>query len=165
MNKQGFTIIEILFYIAISSILILGLTAFMISVTEINQRSKIVEEVEQQGAQVMELILRSIRKADSINNPTIGNSSNSLSLVMIEIGKNPTLFNLSNQTLQITEGINSAQALNNNLVNVSDLSFTNLSRPETSGIIRVQFTLNYNHPSQEGIFNYEKTFVSSASLR
>jgi Tfp pilus assembly protein PilW len=56
-------------------------------------------------------------------------------------------------------------ALTNTLVEASDLTFSNLTRPATPGVIRVQFTLTHFNPENRGEYNYAQTFYDTASLR
>ena len=163
--KKGFTIIEVLIYIAIATMLLFSLSSFIISVVDLRERAKVVNEIEQQGAQLMDTITRILREADSINSPTPGTFADNLSLSISEPAKNPTVFNLSNQILQITQGFASPENLSNNSVLIEDLKFINLSYPDTPGIVQIQFTLKYNYLNNRKNFNYIKTFQSSASLR
>jgi hypothetical protein len=75
------------------------------------------------------------------------------------------VFALSGGTITMTEGAGAAVSLTNNLVNVSGLSFSNLSRASTPGTVRIQFTITYINNSGRNEFDYSKTFDSNASLR
>ena len=163
--KKGFTIIEVLIYIAIATMLLFSLSSFIISVIDLRERAKVVGEIEQQGARIMDTITYSLRKADLINSPTPGNFSDNLSLIMTDPTKNPTVFNLSGQTLQITQGFTSPENLNNDSILVENLRFNNLSYPDTPGVVQIQFTLKYNYLNSRSVIDYQKTFQSSASLR
>lgn len=163
-NNQGFTLIELLLYITISTILFLSLSSFVVSLIQMKDRFKLTTEIDRQGLQIMELITRKVRQAESINYPLPGNFSNSLSISTDELDKNPTIFSLVEQNLQLTEGASSLVILNNDLLILSDLNFINLSRPSTEGIIQIQFTLKNNNLSSRSFYNFEKKFQSSASL-
>ena len=118
-------------------------------------------EVEEQGAHVMNLITQTIRNAEAIIAPLPG----SLTVNVVNAADDPTLFDLSGEALRITEGIQSPVLLTNTRVIVSDLIFQNLSRPDTPGIVRVQFTLQHINTEGRYEYNYQKTFYGSASLR
>lgn len=165
MERKGFTIMEVLIYIAIASILMLGLSSFMISISETRQKSKIIEEVESQGFKIIELISRRTRLADAINSPSVGGSSDQLSLSMPTPSQNPTVFSLGSDKVVITEAGNPSQELSNSLVNVSNLYFQNLSRPSTPGVVKISFTVAYQNNSGKQVFDYQKVFETSVSLR
>lgn len=156
---------EVLIYIAIASILMLGLSSFMISISETREKSKIIEEVESQGFKTLELISRSIRLADSVSLPLVGNSSNQLSLAMPEPSQDPIVFSLNSGKIRISEAGGAAQDLNSSLVSVSNLYFENLSRPATPGVIKISFTVTHQNNSGKQVFDYQKVFETSVSLR
>jgi Tfp pilus assembly protein PilW len=163
--KKGFTLIELLLYVGLSSVLLISIFSFMAVLLESRIKNQTIAEVEQQGLQVMQLITQTIRNADNINSPTQGNVATSVSLNTITAGLNPTTFDISGNTIFITEGGGSAVALTNSRVSVGSLTFTNLSRVSTPGIIEIQFTISYVNNSGKNEYNYLKTFTGSASLR
>ena len=165
MKNRGFTIIEVLIYISISTMLLFALSSFIVSILETRERSKMISEVEKQGIYIMEVMTRNVREAQTINNPEVGNFSESLSLNLTEAEKNPTIFNLEDGKIIFQQGSNPPMDLHNNLITIEDLKFTNLSRPDTPGIVQIQFTLKYNYLTNRPIYNYEKKFQSSVSLR
>ncbi|HSW98306.1 MAG TPA: prepilin-type N-terminal cleavage/methylation domain-containing protein [Candidatus Saccharimonadales bacterium] len=65
---------------------------------------------------------------------------------------------------RIKEGAGAAVALSSNDLQVSGLSFQNLTRTGTSGMVRVSFTLTRLNPSNRNEYDYQKTFVSSAEV-
>lgn len=165
VNGDGFTIIELLLYLASLSIIVLGVSALLFELLNSKVKNQTIAKVEQQGLQTMQIITQTIRNSDNINLPLAGLSSSSLSLQTITALKNPTLFDLSGSYLRITEGTGSAITLNSSGVVASGLNFQNLSKTNTPGIIRIQFTLTHLNPENKNEYDYTKTFISSASLR
>ena len=143
-SNQGFTLIELLLYIGIVSVIIASVSVFLFIILQSDVKNQAITEVEQQGAQMMQRITHKIRNAESVNFPSPGQSSVNLSL-------NTGNINISDFTFSE--------------VVVSDLIFTNLSKDNTPGIIRVQFTFDYNNPENRQEYDYSKTFYGSASLR
>lgn len=164
-SKQGFTLIEIMLYVGIVSVIIPIFSVAMITFLESKVKNQTIAEVEQNGAQVMSEITQAIRSADAINSPVPGDSAVSLSLVMADSGKNPTLFDLSGSDIQIKEGADSPINLSSSRVVLSGLNFSNLSRAETVGTVRVQFTLSHINPGGRNEWDYSRTFYGSASAR
>jgi prepilin-type N-terminal cleavage/methylation domain-containing protein len=138
----GFTLIETLVYIAIFSIFIGSLVSFLNLMTTSRINNQITLEINNQGNDLIRIITQSIRNADSINSPSISNTSSSLELLTSNPTTSTTVFSESGGILYMTEGTESPIALNNNNVNISNLVFSNLSRSGTSGSIQVRFTLS-----------------------
>jgi prepilin-type N-terminal cleavage/methylation domain-containing protein len=163
--KKGFTLIEMLLYLAILSVVVLAFSAALSLSFTSRIKANTIAEVEQQGDQTMNLITQNIRNAASITAPAAGILASSLTLTEYVAGNSPTVFDQSGNTMRITEGAVSPINITSNRVIVSGLSFQNLSRPSTPGIIQIKFTLTHINPSNRGEYTYSKTFTSSASLR
>lgn len=73
--------------------------------------------------------------------------------------------NAATGAMQIQEGPAVAVALNNSHVQLSSLTFTNLSRSGTPGVVRIRFTLSRVSGSLLNEFEYSKTFTTSVAVR
>lgn len=164
-ESKGFTLLELLLYIGMVAFIVLAIISFVFMLLQSRTKNQTVAEVEQQGMQVVQLITQTIRNAESINSPAQSSSDTSLSLDVVNAGDDPTIFDFSEGTIKITEGAGSAVSLINSRVVASDLTFENLSRSNTPGTIRLQFTLTHINPENKNEYDYTKTFYSNASLR
>lgn len=162
---KGFTLIEFLLYIGVTSIILLSISFFLSMLLQSRIKNQTIAEVEQQGLQVMQIITQAARNADSVDEPAMGISSNELELVMTTPAVNPTIFNLDVGVIRITEGAGSAIVLTNSRIVASALTFQNLSRTSTPGTIRIQFTLTHVNPEGKNEYSFTKTFIGSATLR
>lgn len=160
-KNSGFTLIELLLYLAITPLILLAISLFLSLFFEARIKNQTISEVENQGIHVMNLITQTIRNAEAINTSL----PDSLSLDVVNIALDPTVFDLSGSILRITEGVQSPIALTNTRVNASGLTFQNLSRPSTPGIVRIQFTLSHINPEGKYEYNFTKIFYGSASVR
>ena len=166
MNYQkGFTLIELLLHLAISSLLLLASLMFIWTLLEARVKNQTIAEVETQGQQILTQITQIVRNAEAITTPSVGASGASLTLDVVESGSDPTTFSLSSGTVTITEGTGSPVNLNNNLVEVTSLNFSNLSRADTPGTVQISFTVSYSSDSNQNQYDYSKTFYGTASLR
>jgi Tfp pilus assembly protein PilW len=165
IHKSGFTIIELLLYVAISSIILLVSSLFFLTLLEARTKNQVIAEVEQQGIQIMQIITQTIRNADTINSPTIGTSGASLSVNTTISSTTPSVFDLSSGVIRIKEGTNAVINLSNSKVVVSNLSFSNLSRASTPGVIKISFTISAVNNSNRNEYSFSSPFVASASLR
>lgn len=146
-NKRGFTLIEMLLYVAIFTIFVGSLFSFLTMMTSSRLNNQYLLEVNNQGNQAIRVITQTIRNANSINSPGISGSASSLSLETVNSATNPTVFSSSGGVLYITEGSGSPIALTNDKVSISNLLFLNLSKVNTPGSIQVRFTLSTNSNS------------------
>lgn len=161
----GFTLIELLLYTTLTGMLLLVLSVFLGGLLEAQVKNRSMGEVEQQGLQIMQRITQTVRNAESITAPVTGASASTLTLNVLSAGADPTVFDLSGSTLRIKEGAAVALPLTNNRVNVSGLSFQNLSRAGTPGVLRITFTLTHINPLGRYEYDVSKTFNATAALR
>jgi len=164
-NQKGFTLIELLLYVSIVGAVILSISVFLSLLMQSRVKNQTIAEVEQQGIQVMQIITQTGRNAEAITSPAIGSSSVSLTLDVVTVAKDPTVFDLSGNAIRIKEGTGSAIALTNSRVTASNLTFKNLSRTGTPGTVRIQFTLTHINPSGRNEYDFSKTFYETATLR
>lgn len=164
-HKRGFTLIEILLGIALMGIIILVLTGLLFLLFQAQVKHQVISEVEYQGAFIIKKITQTIHNADSISSPLPGTQGSSLSLAMISASKNPTIFDLSNSHIRITEGTGSAISLSSSRVHITNFQITHLSQSQTPGSLRIQYTISADNPANLQEYSYEKTFYATASLR
>ncbi len=152
-------------YVALCSLLLLSLSGFTSFLLETKTRSQAINEVNQQGSQVMSLIVQTIRNSKSVESPQFGQSSSTLSVTTSNPLLNPTVFLLSTTTLVVSEAGKTSIALTNSRVAVSSLLFQNIS--STSSLeknIRISFTIDAVNKSGRGEYSYTKTFNGSAII-
>ena len=163
--KNGFTLIETLIYVVIFTIFVISMVTFSSSMTSSRLHNQMVLEINDQGSKIMKIITQTIRNASQINSPTIGNSALNLNIVTELPITNPTIFSESNGVLYVTEGVGNPIALTNNKVIVSNLNFSNFSRPDTPNIIKVSFKLTSTALDSSPGGTYSFTFNGSGTLR
>lgn len=141
--QMGFTLVELLLYVAIIGTMILAIAGFLSLLMNSRIKNQTIAEVEQQGVQVMQIITQVGRNAADTNFTST--------------------FDLSAGVIRINDG--DYIPLTNSRVTASNLTFQNLSRPGTDGTIRIQFTLTYNNPANRNEYNYAQTFYDSVTIR
>lgn len=127
--------------------------------------AQMVLEVNDQGTSIARAIIQAIRSADSINAPLSGTSASSLSLSNTNAALNPIAFTQTGEVLYIVEGAGSPVALSNNKVRVSNLTFNNLSRTATPGVVQFRFTLQNTASTTRAEEQYAVDFYGTASIR
>lgn len=142
---RGFTLIELLLYIGLSAIILSATSVFLISLLESRVKNQTIATVNQEGDQTMMLITQTLRNAVVVNSPTAGTDAAVLSVDTEIPANNPTIFDLVDGVIRITEGGNAPVALTSNLVIISNLNFRNLSRAGTPGNVDVTYTVTHIH--------------------
>ena len=163
--RNGFTLLESMLYIAIAAVVVMASTFFFFFLLESRIKNQTISEVEQQGAKVMRLMTQTLRNASAINLPGEGTHGTTLSLGTYSGTTTPTVFTVSSGVIRVQEASGTVVALTNSRISASDLSFHNVSRPGTPGIVRIEFTLTHINNTGRSEYAYSKTFVSSATLR
>lgn len=165
MKNRGFTLVELLLYAAMLSIIIFSVGIFLSLLLQSRTKNQVIAEVEQQGVLAMQRMTQVVRNSTLINSPATGASGSTLSVTMPQAPSSPTVFALSGGVITMAQGMGATVGLTNNLVSVSGLTFSNLSRAGTVGTVRLQFTITYINNSGRNEYDYSKTFDSDASLR
>lgn len=163
-SQTGYTLIELLLYVVIVGSLLTSVTYFFGTITSARVKNQSIAEVNDQGVAAMDYITRTIRNASSVSAPAAGAGGNSLTLVVPTSVLSPTIFSLNGTVLQVKEGVAAAIPLTSGSVQITDLSFTNLTRPGTPGIVQVSLTISRNNPSNRNEYDYQKTFEGSAEV-
>lgn len=163
-GEHGFTLIELLLYVAIVGVLLLSVVGFYTLALDSRIKNQAIAEVNQQGTLVMDQITQTVRNATSITAPAAAASGTTLTLVVPTGSLSPTTYNLSGTTLQVTEGTGAAVALTSSDVKISSLTFKNLTRSGTNGIVQVSFVASYNNTTGRTGYDYQKTFTTSAEV-
>jgi type II secretory pathway pseudopilin PulG len=165
-NQKGFTLVEMVLYVSLCSMILLALSTFLSFLLGSRVRSQSISEVNQQGFQVMHMMTQTIRNGRSITTPALGGASSTLSVITANALLNPTVFTSASGTMKIKEGSNNYISLTNKRVTVSNLLFENVSSSSsTEKIIRISFTVDYLNLSGRDEYSYTKTFKGSATLR
>lgn len=161
---KGFTLIEFIIYITVVAVILVLASGFAWNIIQGNTKTACYREIQQNGRFAMEKIARAIKEASAINSPIAGNSANSLSLEMADPNLDPTVFDLSDNKLRITQGSTGPYGLTGDQAIVSSLQFTNLSYIDTPGTIRVEMAIDHVNLSNRSEYAASLEFVSTISL-
>lgn len=164
-EQSGYTLIELLLYIAMVGVLLAAITAFFGVTTDARIKNQSITEVNEQGLFVLDTIAQVVRNGTSISSPAAGTTASQLTLAVPTAGLSPTVFDVSGGALRIKEGTASAVALTNSNVQVTSLSITNLTRSGTTGIVQISLTLSRVNTVGANPYDYTKTFTTSVGVR
>lgn len=159
MKQKGFTLIELILYIAIMGIVILAASGLYSLIVTSQIKNEAMSEVDGQGAQIMQIITQDIRNAAQVSIPSSPGSSGT-TLTLTYPDSTTTTFALQGTTLLQ----NGTLSLNSSQIGVSSILFSNTSPNTTvAQSIRVQFTLVNTHGKE--LFTYSKQFIDSADVQ
>jgi type II secretory pathway pseudopilin PulG len=164
-RNDGYTLIELLLYVAMIAILLSAVTAFLGLATDARVKGQTISEVNEQGTAAIEYVSQTIRNATAISSPAAASSSSTLTLTVPTASLNPTIFNVTSGVLQVKEGTGSTVSLTDSKVQVVSFTVTNLTRSGTSGIVQVSLTLARNNSTGRNEYDYQRTFTTSAGIR
>lgn len=163
-RQDGYTLIELLLYVALVGAVLTSVTFFFGVTLDARTKNQSILEVNEQGTAVMDIVTQTIRNSNSITVPTIGTSGASLTLVVPTGALSPTVFSLSSGAVQIKEGAGALAPLTSSKVQVSSLTFENVSRASTPGSVQVSFVVSRVNPNNRNEYDYQKTFTGTAEL-
>ncbi|HYD90095.1 MAG TPA: type II secretion system protein [Flavobacterium sp.] len=154
-RKKGYAMLELLFYIAIFSVLSVALTEAVITMTKSFRETSIQREFTQ-SAGIMERMSREIKSARGINSI----SSSSLTLdATDEAGEDKTVtFSLSGGSVQVTENGTLIGNLNSENTEVTGLVFTEITTAEGKAV-RVSLSIRVNADTQNRVQDFHNTLV------
>lgn len=162
---RGFTLIEFLIYFSILAILTTVVGSLLFQVLSNKTKLTIIQEINQNARMAMDQIVSYIHNAESITSPLSGQTTSSLSLAFTDQTKNPTIFTVSDGILHAQEGSSPAVAIGTNETRITDISFTNVSYPNTPGAVRIELSIESANVNIGQEYTHSETFYTTATIR
>jgi len=165
-SVNGFTLIELILYTALVSIIISGAILFAWDIIYGRVKSQVQQEVNQNLRLASKRIVYEVRNASDIN--SVG--ANDLCLASADSDRNPTKIYVSSGRLWIgwgggssdCTGLTNDEPLTTNLVSVSGLNFNDLSFGESKNI---DFTITVESTGDRQEWQKSQTYSSSVEVR
>jgi type II secretory pathway pseudopilin PulG len=156
---NGFTLIETLLYVSITSVLILSISILLATTLNSKAENRAKIEVQQQAKFISDHIESNIKKSTEIIEPIVGSSQSTLTLIN-DNSTDQYEYSLSIGTLYFQLNSDSPEILSNDKVFIESLTFTN-----NSGIITYEFVVSYINGDGVGSIDYSSTHKGSAGTR
>lgn len=122
-NARGFTIIELLVYIGLTSILIALMSQIFLATLGVRIESQSTTNVQQDARFILSRVAHDVRRASSITAPSIGQTGSTLTLVINEQGADETYtYSIQGTDLLLTVGSDS-DPVNSNGTKIESLAF------------------------------------------
>lgn len=149
----GFSLLELLIYMAILSGLIIISSNMFISLSKGQGQTQAKSEVDSSVRFASELLRQDIKNASSISTPTIGTPSSSMTLVRNGV---TIIYDVSGGVLRRKEGISSPENITGSNITVSSPSFTRIentnlvfSSNNKNTVISISMVFGYNSSSPD----------------
>ncbi len=160
-HERGFSLVEMLLYMGIFSILLVTLMRFFGSILDVKLESEATSSVTQDGRFITSRLSYDIHRASSIVSPAIGNSAASLQIIVD--GTNYTYSLDGNNNLLITNP--TVDQLNSADTTISNLNFTTLGiSGGTNNTVQVSFIIK-SKVIKTGGNNQTETFQTTIGTR
>ncbi len=162
LDQRGFTLVELLLYMGIFSILLVMLFQIFASIFDVQLESKSVSSVTQDGLFIQNRLNYDASRTKSIVAPALGQSSESLSLF---INNEVYTYSITNGNLNLSGTVSGTLGQLNSEDTSASASFTRLS--DTAGKNHDTITVSYTLTSKtikQGIPNVEN-FRATLGLR
>ncbi len=159
MKNKGFSVIEFLIYITIISFIIVTLGLVSMNIFSVGARTNAIQEVAHNGRFAMHKIGSTINEADSLIAPET--QGQLLHLTFNDPLRDPTVFDVSNGKLRITEGSGDPIELTTSKVNIDRILFKKVADDSVKVEINISFYNPQNLPEHE----FSSFFTSSFTLR
>ena len=140
VGRRGFSLIELMLYAAILSVVLVVITNTFLSIVDLQLESQSTSGLAQDGQYVFLRLNNDLRQASAITAPTLGGSSSSLTVVVDGMNY---LYQLDgNSNLSLTVGASPPVILNSYQTSLSDLTFTHLGNGTgEEDLVRINYTI------------------------
>lgn len=160
ITNKGFTLVELLIYMGLLTVIVLVFTEVFISIIDNQLSSQNTSNVADDGRYIYSRFIYDVNRAESITQPSeFGGTSDTMTLL---IGGQNYIYSLNNNNLTVTDptGIH---ALNGYGASISNLLFTKVGIISAKSTVRINFTVK-GITTTRGILD-QQSFQTTAGLR
>ena len=166
-NEKGFTLMEILVYIGIFTIVMTYIIGFSLEIVRNRIKNEAMQAVEENARFALGRMVQELKEASSVNTgaSVFGVHPGVLTLVMPQAWKNPTVYDVVGGKLRLTYGTNDPVFVTSENLNVKKLKFYNYSVPGYPQNIKIDLTLEYINPEHSAEYSAETSMTTTVTLR
>jgi type II secretory pathway component PulJ len=165
-SEDSFTLIEILVYIAVLSIIILAVSSFIFWLVHSTTKAKVMRETLNNARRAMEVMSYEIKEAKSIYTPTTTSTQLSLETTHhLPEGEESTFidFYLCEEHLCFKKESQEPIALTSDKVEISNLEFIKIGTTPPS--LQIDLGINFKNPKDRAEYRASINLTSTVSLR
>lgn len=167
-GDRGFTLIEVIIYIAVLAIIVSAVYSLFLWTVKIYSKSRAIRETTESARRALETITYEINSADGIYSPTSSTTQLSLAtrnqLSALEDLGYVDFFLCSGQLCIKRDG-RDPEAITSENVTIQSLSFSQVFATSSIPSVRVSFEASFNNPGGKPEYRSDVQTVFSASLR
>ena len=160
----GFTLFEILLYLGLSVIMVSLISAIGVNVMSSMASAKAEEDLQYNAQFVTEKLRILVGEAESIAFPVAGEASTTLSLVMSDPVKNPTIIDVVDGNVRVRAGGETKFLLGENFL-ASGVEFYNVTYGGGSGSVRVVLPISLPNLGSRAFLRASSTLQTTFSLQ
>ena len=167
--RKGFTLVEILIYIAVLAIIIAAVSSFILWQISSGAKSRAIREARYNAERALLIMTQEIREAKSVYTPTATSTQLSLEIShSLPAGETSAfvdffLCGAGKTTLCVKRESEDALVLTSDRVEVSQLEFLQIST--TTPSIQINLKMNYKNPQDRPEYRASINITSTFSLR
>ena len=160
-QKTGFTLMEILVYIGVLSIIVVVISSFLLWLSSSTTKARAMREVLDNARRVVEIMTYEIKKAKSV-------SSTSTATHLFLENATATEFYLcgtASTTLCLKKEFESPVNLTSDKVEIKNLTFTQIATATTTPSVQINLKVDYKNPGDIPEYQASVSITSTVSLR
>lgn len=169
MKRKGFTLIEVLIYIAVLGIIISAISSFLLWTIDSYAKGKALRESMNNAKRAMDIMTYEIKEAKSIYTPNTTSTQLSLETThYLPTGEDTTYidFYICENRLCLKKEDQDPIAISSDRVEVESLSFVPVSTLTLSGSsVQINLTIKYKNPANLPKYEASTNLISTVSLR
>lgn len=163
-TQRGTTLIEMILYVAIVAVLLVGVGGVSMSVMDAKSKTSAIGDVFSASTKVFGTLTQVLHESSAIITPAPLSTSPLLETVSVLPGNPVEQITLVDGTIFYTPSVGSPVNLSPALVRVNDLVFSSVGTVSTSTAVRVTLTLSASTTGVWRPFNYSETFTTTLIL-
>ncbi len=163
-NQKGFSLAETMIYVAVMCIVMTVLIRYTLNLLNTRAKVRAMSEVEYNAALIIASLNNTANNATGIDEASSRFEADPGRLTLE--GAEDITFTLTSDDGQVTRQVDDQDAtiLSTSRVAVKNLTFTNLTTEEDTGIIQVEFTLSYNDGGNGPYYQFEQEFQTAIRI-
>ena len=159
-NNKGFTLVEMLIYMALLGIFLITLTDMFVAILNVKAESESTSAVEQDGRYILARLAYDVERATAVSTPvSLGSTGETLVVTIYGVFYTYTI---TGGDLQLTNNLGTYN-LNSSESKMSSISFHRLGNGGGKDTIKINFTINSATQSNKGVES--RTFNTTVGRR
>ena len=157
LDQGGFTLVELLVYVGVLSLLLMALSNVFGIIVDTQLESRSIADVDQDGRYIIARLIYDTHQASTIITPSSPGSQSAT--LQISVNSINYTYSLNNGNLELTNNQGTDQ-LNSASTTVSGLSFTRIGNGDNTDTIRANFTVTSTTQRNAGpeVRTFQTTF-------